>query len=387
MNLVLLLPAALGALLALAIPLLIHLSRRQQYRPTVFAALRWLRASPKPRRRVRFDEWPLLLVRLLLLALIALWLARPVLHGAPDTTPWTVVAPGVPDGQVRQLAGNGEGELRWLAAGFPPLSQPAPASPQPVASLLRQLDAELPGGAALRVVVPERLSGLDGGPLQLSREVEWHVVPAGDVAPRQVEAAPRALVVRHAEGQEEAVRVLRAAVLALREPGGGEPAFEAAAVDEPLPGGMRRLAWIAPGPLPDAARRWIEDGGEALLGPGTGLELADAEWRAVWRDDDGTALVEEAALGRGRVLRLHRPLRPADMPQLLEPSFPHRLQALFEPPPMPTRAFAQDVAPVRIDVAWPAAPRALQPWLAVLVALLALLERWLATSPRRGGRA
>ena len=79
MNLVLLFPAALAALAALALPLLVHLARRQQERPTVFAALRWLRAQPRPRRRLRFDEWPLLLVRLLLVALVALLLAQPAL--------------------------------------------------------------------------------------------------------------------------------------------------------------------------------------------------------------------------------------------------------------------------------------------------------------------
>ena len=68
MNPVLLLPAGLAALAALALPLLVHLSRRQQQRPTVFAALRWLQARPRPRRRIRFDELLLLAVRLLLLA-------------------------------------------------------------------------------------------------------------------------------------------------------------------------------------------------------------------------------------------------------------------------------------------------------------------------------
>ncbi|MBP6216624.1 MAG: BatA domain-containing protein, partial [Luteimonas sp.] len=94
MNLVLLLPVALAALAALALPLLLHLARRQQQVPTVFAALRWLRAKPKPRRRIRFDEWLLLSIRLLLLALLAFWLARPALLGVADTTPWIVVAPG-----------------------------------------------------------------------------------------------------------------------------------------------------------------------------------------------------------------------------------------------------------------------------------------------------
>ena len=81
MSLGLLLPAALAALGALLMPLLIHLARRSQLVPTPFAALRWLRQAARPQRRVRLEEWPLLLLRLLLLALLALWLARPVLHG------------------------------------------------------------------------------------------------------------------------------------------------------------------------------------------------------------------------------------------------------------------------------------------------------------------
>ena len=47
MTATLLAPAGLLALAALAAPLLIHLAKRTQQRPTDFAALRWLR--PKPR--------------------------------------------------------------------------------------------------------------------------------------------------------------------------------------------------------------------------------------------------------------------------------------------------------------------------------------------------
>lgn len=388
MNLVLLLPAALGALLALAIPLLLHLARREQQRPVVFAALRWLRERPKPRRRVRFDEWPLLLVRLLLLALLAFWLARPVLTGAGDATPWTVVAPGVPEAQLRQLGETGKGELRWLAPGFPPLAEPAPAAAQPVASLLRQLDAGLPRAAALRVVVPERLSGLDGAPVRLSREVEWRVVPDGPSSPEQVERAAPALVVRHAAGQEEAARILRAATLALHGDDGAGDAFEAASADVPLPDGARRIAWLAPGPLPEAVQRRIEAGAVALLAAGVELDWPEQDAWVAWRDEDGAPLVEAAVLGNGRMLRFTRPLRVADMPQLLEPAFPQRLESLLRPPAAPGRAYARDVAPVHDPaMTWPEAPRELQPWLGVLLALLALLERWMAASPRRGGRA
>ena len=90
----LLFPAALAALVALIVPLVIHIARRSEQQPTNFAALRWLRQKPRPRSRLRFDEWPLLLLRLLLLALVALFLARPVLWGAADQSPYVAVVPG-----------------------------------------------------------------------------------------------------------------------------------------------------------------------------------------------------------------------------------------------------------------------------------------------------
>ena len=91
----LLLPIGLAALAALLLPLLVHLARRSEQRVVPFAALRWLKALPQPRRRHRFEELLLMLVRLLLLAALALLLAQPVLFGRPDRRPRVAVAPGV----------------------------------------------------------------------------------------------------------------------------------------------------------------------------------------------------------------------------------------------------------------------------------------------------
>lgn len=399
MSFGLLLPAALAALATLLLPLAIHLARRSEQRPTPFAALRWLRRKPRPRHRLRFDEWPLLLLRLLLLALLAFWLARPVLFGERAETPWVAVAPGVDPAQVSEANDDERRELHWLAPGFPPLSQPAPQDPLPLASLLRQLDAELPADAALTVYVPERLDGADGGLPLLSRAVDWRVLP-GAMPVRETPAdEPPALVVRHVGDRAPALRYLHAAAQAWQaaddESDAGTDAdgdtatsvgnlVDTAPATVPLPADAQYLVWLVPGPLPDTVRRWIDAGGAALLHTGVEFE-PEPPMQALWRDADGAPLVEGGAFGRGRMLRLTRQLLPASMPQLLEPDFPQRLRALLEsPPPVPARAYAADYAPETVGAAYPQPPRDLQPWWALLVALVLLVERWLATARRRG---
>lgn len=465
MSLALLLPAGLAALAALLLPLLIHLARRSEQRITDFAALRWLAAKPRPRRKRRFDERLLLCLRLLLLAALALLLARPVLSGRPDATPWLVAAPGVPAASARDAAGGDRDvRLRWLAPGFPGLDRPAPAAPVPVASLLRELDATLPAGTPLTVLVPAVLDGADAQRPRLSREVDWRIV--ADAAPSDAGAAagvaatdardraagsgdpaasapvssgevptlpptappPLRLAVRHAP-DAPGVRYLRAAGIAWRaeatagraggdaggneveagaQAGAGRPtralpgsaanasldrtretaaSVAVAGIAQPLPAGTHHLAWLAPGPLPEAIRDWIRAGGRALLSADAQApELAGAT--PLWRDDAGATLVRGAALGRGRVLQFVRPLAPSAMPQLLEADFPARLRALLvDPPPAPARVDARDYAPTAGLAPSPETPRPLSPWLVALAAALFALERWLASGPRRGASA
>ena len=75
-----LVPFFLAGLAALAIPVIIHLTRRQNREPVPFPSLMFLQRLPEPttrRRHVR--NWPLLLVRCLALALLAAAFARPFL--------------------------------------------------------------------------------------------------------------------------------------------------------------------------------------------------------------------------------------------------------------------------------------------------------------------
>lgn len=386
MNLTLLLPAALAALAALALPLLLHLVRRSEQRVVDFAALRWLHARRRPQRRAVFEERLLLLLRLLLLALLALFLAVPVLLESPRTRPWVAVVPGADLAAARAQLQSGEADWRWLAPGFPPLGDPQPAPQQPVASLLRDLDAQLPAATPLTVVVPPVLQGLDGARPTLGREVDWREV-GGPATPAPSILPPPRLALRHPPGREAAARHLRALGAAWDAGAGSGRGIDVAASDALPPDDADVLVWLHP-ELPAAVQAWAEAGRTLVLEPGTAPEIEAGDGVAVWRDAEGEVLARARALGEGRLIRLQRPLRPEALPLLLEPAFPEAWLAVLQPPPAPTRATAGAHRPLRADLASDGAgladsARALQPWLALLLAALLLVERLVAT---RAGR-
>jgi len=382
----LLLPGALAALAAILIPLVIHIARRTEERPIEFAALRWLRQKPRPKSRLQFDERLLLAARMLLLILLALWLAAPVLFGAGGTAPYVAVAPGIDvsrAGVVSDTAVADYSRTHWLAPGFPALSDDGPVAAGPLTSLLRQLDADLPADTPLVVVVPEVMDGADAERPRLSRRVEWRIV-AGAAPVERAEPRPvPALSIRNDADHAGGLRYLRAAALAW-QPVGRDADLEIDGIDAALPPVTRRLIWLGTGTLPPALLRWVESGGTALIGS-KALFPDDVDRVVVWRDGLDRPLVEAARMGTGRLLHFTRRLAPAEMPELLEADFPVRLRAVLVPSTTrPTRVSATDHAPMTGARHFEPAPRDLRPWLAVLIGLVLLGERWLATRPNRG---
>ena len=354
-------PLGLAALASVLLPLLIHLARRTEQRPTDFAALRWLRQKPRPRHRPRFDERLLLAVRMLLLVALAVVIAQPMRIAAGATEPVVAVAPGavVP-------AATGARRI-WLAPGFPPIDARPPEGPAATGSLIRQLDAELPPGAPLTIVVPRIVDGADAERPRVSRPVAWQIAGEGR-APGPPTSTPRPIL-----ESGPATPGMRYVAVALRALGTGPT----------TPGAP--LIRLASGPLPPGLVRQIEAGRTVLVAATATVPAAPAE--TVWRDSDGTPLVEAQALGRGRLLQFRRPLTPQAMPALLEPGFPTRLAELFAADPEPARVAADAYRP-QPGAASPVEPsRPLWPWLAVMVTGLFVVERWIATRASRVGAA
>lgn len=89
MRLILLNPAGLAALLAVAAPIVVHLLLRRRARRVLFPSLRFVRPSDAAAVRLRaIADWPLLVVRCAIVAAAAFALARPLLVTAARRDAW-----------------------------------------------------------------------------------------------------------------------------------------------------------------------------------------------------------------------------------------------------------------------------------------------------------
>jgi hypothetical protein len=281
-------------------------------------------------------------------------------------------------------------QRHWLAPGFPAIDRQPVAVKTGTVSLLRELDALLPATTKLTVLVPERMSGLDGERPQLSRVVDWRVLP-GKMPDVLEPAAPPAirLAVRYQPGHASDLRYLRAVHSAWQ---GGVPVSERKALDvadtnSPLPDKSAYLIWHADGALPKDVQQWIQAGGRAVVTKETILPARtwlDSAWQAA----DGNPLLKTAVFGQGRVWHWQRAFNPQSLPELLEPAFPERLQSLLAGTVSPPDESLASLQMPRDGLpGWPAPPESLAPWLALLIGLLLVLERWMAGAPHRWGGA
>lgn len=330
----LLLPSALLALLALALPLLIHLQRRRETPPPrLFAALAYIDPQARPKQRVRLRDLLLLLLRLLLLALLAFLLAQPLLHGRAGA-PWVLLWPGLDVAQIGAV--QEDAELRWLAPGFPRVDPaPAPVAEQPF-SLLRQLAFERPLEQAIELRVPRQIEGWDGVPLPLGRAIEWTVLPV-ELPAAPIEAGALRVAVQVMDEVENEQRQALAALRAYFEGLGETAPLRFVDAGEAPPTDGVDVLWLmasmqtielragdvlpkqhssdanpqvdarsddggvgADSEAPEAARRSVADtsadrgGSAATVGQGPpyalALESLSPAWRA-WLRDGGRALI------------------------------------------------------------------------------------------------
>lgn len=183
MSVIWLAPLAFAGLTLLAAPILIHLLARQQRRPVPFPSLRFLHAtrfSALQRRIV--DDWPLLLLRLAIVACAVMALAGPLVLTGSRQRDWalrtsralivTPSAPGLDDEQRSAFA----------SASFP-LSTHAADTLAAAASWLHQ---QPPSAREIVIAGDLRASMLTDADVQLvPAEVGVRFLPSADAEPER----------------------------------------------------------------------------------------------------------------------------------------------------------------------------------------------------------
>ncbi|MEC7856563.1 MAG: BatA domain-containing protein [Verrucomicrobiota bacterium] len=89
-------PALLMGAFALAIPIIVHLLNRRRFKRIKWAAMRFLEVSlERNQRRMKVEDWILLLLRLAIVALIVLALSRPASNWIKSTGLGSTVAASI----------------------------------------------------------------------------------------------------------------------------------------------------------------------------------------------------------------------------------------------------------------------------------------------------
>lgn len=194
-------PSALLALGALVVPLAIYLWNRRPGRTVQVGSLRWLEAGANRRlRKLSPEQLLLFLLRVAVLALLALALAGPVwqlpsrvLRGPVLISPELLTSRGVEAvrPQIDSLRRQGH-SLRLLQRGFPLVptaawllpdsAYPASPKPQPVDNLwarLQQATDSFPQGR-IWAFTSTRLRNFQGSRPSLPRRLAWTTVPLDD---------------------------------------------------------------------------------------------------------------------------------------------------------------------------------------------------------------
>ncbi|MEO6075938.1 MAG: hypothetical protein ABIP56_03955, partial [Dokdonella sp.] len=323
--------------------------------------------------------------------------AQPVLRGdAAAAKHWVLVAPGVDVRVARDRMQSIDGDWanadwRWLAPGFPTVSSSAAPATSDSASLLREIDAELPASSGISVIVPRIVDGLDGERPILSREAEWIVVDgAMPAVPALIDTTAERLLVRNDKAKPGNAGYIDALEQAWRIDW-PNLSIDRGEIDAALPDNARWLLWLS-SQRPESLQRWIENGGIAVSTPDTD-NAQPTETEPVWRDRNQNVIASSQRIGKGRLIRLSGAFVPSELPVLLDADFPQRLHNLFAgPPPAPTRAFAAALKPLHTTSALSTAKVSLatrtplDPWFALAIAILFAIERIWA-SARRGVKA
>lgn len=176
-------PVYWWALLGLAIPVVIHLYNQRRTKVKILGTLRWLSKVQAARWNFRrVHQWPLLLIRLLLITVVVLLLVE--IHRTDDLRSseklhaLILIHPAAGDtNQYRQLAASWQNDtvkVHWLATGFPAAIEATTQVNNRIWSLVVEADVRFRADS-IHVIAPNRQSYFTGTPPHTSAALSWEL--------------------------------------------------------------------------------------------------------------------------------------------------------------------------------------------------------------------
>jgi hypothetical protein len=336
----------LASLLALLIPVLIHLFSKSRGRLVHFAHVAFItHRQQQPVNRLRLIERLLLALRLMMLLVASLLLAGLFwIDPAPAERQQTLVS----EDWLNTVSADARANLAADADLLPIqlLSYPqrslsaedilnwTPGASRPTLNLWQriQVAASVLGPTTeLRVYTTDLADQFDGSKVPIANPVDWHIATAGVIA-----AAPVVMNVGiiSSESRSQDGLYLRAALDALM----GNPALEltlrpmtyAQLPDELLKKMDKMDVVVLLGHPADTAPflQYVERG-HVLLLDSVPVPVPAPVDTVVLSRDDGTPLLTRQRQGRGQILRLHGRFLPDDNSLVASPDLPLRLAAML----------------------------------------------------------
>ncbi|MGL6161600.1 BatA domain-containing protein [Microbulbifer sp.] len=302
----------LWLLAALAIPLLIHLLRRNATREITFAAVHWLQRERQHKKRLLLREKWLLLLRMLLLALLAILLAGPLLQRDNQASEkMLLVDPRIERAELETFLGENPrfASVLWLLPDPLPISESRPQAPD----LWRTLSSLADAGEFRRahILLRHAQNPSGHGALAVSPHWRWHALENG--SKEESSPLPRLTLLGQSPTWLEAVlQQLQNTVAPQLELQKLAAAGLASASEQDW------LLYDTAGELPAALQQFIRDGGllitDQRVQPAGGIQFVEIA---------GDEPLQAAALGRGSWLRYGRDWHNADF--FHRPELPEKL--------------------------------------------------------------